>query len=66
MIQHITQSKVSEKYQEFFVATNPEGINNGALQNAIEIDWKLPRYQRINKDIIFTFCYTALFYLMIY
>jgi hypothetical protein len=23
------------------VATNPEGINNGALQNAIEIDWKL-------------------------
>ena len=41
MIQHITQSKVSEKYQEFFVATNPEGINNGALQNAIEIDWKL-------------------------
>ena len=53
MIQHITQSKVSEKYQEFFVATNPEGINNGALQNAIEIDWKLlTKHQRINKDNI--------------
>ena len=38
MIQHITQSKVSEKYQEFFVANFTEGVNNGALQNAIEID----------------------------
>ena len=45
---HRVESMWLEKYQEFFVATNPEGINNGALQNAIDIDWKLPRYQRIN------------------
>ena len=38
MIQHITKVSVSQKYQEFFVANFTEGVNNGALQNAIEID----------------------------